>query len=215
MVILSLDDYYLPRAERARLGARVHPLLARRGPPGTHDQALLFDHVDRLLAGATDPLALPRFDKGRDDRDGAPRRVSTNGRPAAVLLEGWFVGTPPQPESALASPANALEAREDPDGAWRRYVHRAHTTFHAQFERRAAATWHLAPPGWNEILAWRWAQERERPGNCRGLPDAAAVEEFLHPFERIARFQFDRRADWADLVVKLDSAHRPRLQSPA
>src|SRR4051794_14728731 len=35
--ILSLDDLYLPRAERARLARDVHPLLATRGVPLTHD----------------------------------------------------------------------------------------------------------------------------------------------------------------------------------
>lgn len=37
---LSIDDLYLTRAERERLGREVHPLLATRGVPGTHDPAL-------------------------------------------------------------------------------------------------------------------------------------------------------------------------------
>ena len=39
-VALSLDDFYLERAERTRLGRSIHPLLAVRGPPGTHDLTL-------------------------------------------------------------------------------------------------------------------------------------------------------------------------------
>ncbi len=38
--VLSLDDYYLPRAERLALARRVHRLFETRGPPGTHDVAL-------------------------------------------------------------------------------------------------------------------------------------------------------------------------------
>src|SRR5690606_26489272 len=34
---LSIDDFYLTRAERQQLAATVHPLLATRGVPGTHD----------------------------------------------------------------------------------------------------------------------------------------------------------------------------------
>ncbi|RZJ79295.1 MAG: kinase, partial [Brevundimonas sp.] len=45
---LSLDDVYLTKAERADLAARVHPLFATRGPPGTHDLGLLHRLVDRL-----------------------------------------------------------------------------------------------------------------------------------------------------------------------
>src|SRR5436189_108160 len=39
-LVLSLDDLYLGKAARAELAAEVHPLLATRGPPGTHDVAL-------------------------------------------------------------------------------------------------------------------------------------------------------------------------------
>lgn len=37
---LSLDDLDLTRSERALLAATVHPLIATRGVPGTHDVAL-------------------------------------------------------------------------------------------------------------------------------------------------------------------------------
>src|SRR5690348_14070644 len=39
--ILALDDFYLTHAERAERARTVHPLLATRGVPGTHDIALL------------------------------------------------------------------------------------------------------------------------------------------------------------------------------
>src|SRR5210317_1835774 len=41
VVSLSLDDFYLSRLERQDLARSVHPLLATRGVPGTHDMALL------------------------------------------------------------------------------------------------------------------------------------------------------------------------------
>ena len=49
-IALSLDDFYLTRAAARELGASVHPLLATRGVPGTHDMALLNDTLDALLA---------------------------------------------------------------------------------------------------------------------------------------------------------------------
>ncbi|HEX4847424.1 MAG TPA: kinase, partial [Novosphingobium sp.] len=63
---LSLDDLYLTRAERIALGQSVHPLLATRGVPGTHDVALGLEVIAALERGKA--AALPRFDKGRDDR---------------------------------------------------------------------------------------------------------------------------------------------------
>ena len=37
---LSIDDLYFPKEAREKLAEDVHPLLATRGPPGTHDVAL-------------------------------------------------------------------------------------------------------------------------------------------------------------------------------
>src|SRR5690606_12103429 len=36
-VNLSIDDFYLTRARRRDLARDIHPLLATRGVPGTHD----------------------------------------------------------------------------------------------------------------------------------------------------------------------------------
>ncbi|WP_337244271.1 hypothetical protein [Luteimonas sp. gir] len=40
IAVLSLDDLYLDHRARQRLARTVHPLLATRGPPGTHEVAL-------------------------------------------------------------------------------------------------------------------------------------------------------------------------------
>jgi len=63
---LSLDDLYLTRAERQELAQDVHPLLATRGVPGTHDVALGLDTIAALERG--EAVRLPRFDKAVDDR---------------------------------------------------------------------------------------------------------------------------------------------------
>ena len=66
VAILSLDDLYLTAAERVRRAEVIHPLLATRGVPGTHDVDLGLRTIRALREGK--PLALPRFDKARDDR---------------------------------------------------------------------------------------------------------------------------------------------------
>ncbi|MGH8077260.1 MAG: kinase, partial [Lysobacter sp.] len=63
---LSIDDFYLGPRERQQLGHDVHPLLATRGPPGSHDVALACEVVDRLRDGK--PTRLPCFDKLADRR---------------------------------------------------------------------------------------------------------------------------------------------------
>src|SRR5690606_7494155 len=64
---LSLDDFYHTRKRRSQLGEEIHPLLRTRGVPGTHDIDLAVQTVNALLATHGD-LAVPRFDKARDDR---------------------------------------------------------------------------------------------------------------------------------------------------
>ena len=44
----SLHEVYLGRRERRELSRRVPPLLAQRGPPGTHDVALVGWTLDAL-----------------------------------------------------------------------------------------------------------------------------------------------------------------------
>ena len=51
VVPLSIDDFYLGRAERQRLGREVHPLRATRGAPGTHDVPLACAVLDALAEG--------------------------------------------------------------------------------------------------------------------------------------------------------------------
>src|SRR5690606_38677225 len=122
-VALSLDDFYLGRRERARLARAVHPLLATRGVPGTHDLALLHDTLDALaVATPNRPARLPRFDKGRDTRLPPSRWHRVARPPRLVVLEGWCVGLPPEPAIALRRPLNALERGQDRDGRWRAHV---------------------------------------------------------------------------------------------
>jgi len=86
---ISIDDYYLTQQDRVKLAASVHPLLRTRGVPGTHDIQWLRRTID--AHARREPLTLPRFDKGVDDRAGQ-KTVECE----FLVLEGWCVGVPPQ-----------------------------------------------------------------------------------------------------------------------
>ena len=100
VVVLSIDDLYLPHSGLAAL-ASEHPqntLLKGRGQPGTHDVQLGLGLLDALCE-ATKEVKLPSFDKslfnGEGDRLAAddPRNVSV--APPAVdiiIMEGWCLG---------------------------------------------------------------------------------------------------------------------------
>lgn len=206
--ILSLDDLYLTRAERRRLADDVHPLLATRGVPGTHDVALGAETIAAVIAG--EPALLPRFDKAADDR--AP--LSTWPRAPRdcrlLIFEGWCVGARPQPAASLAAPVNALEADEDPDGVWRRYVNAAlEAPYRALFDPIETLAL-MTAPDWPTVLRWRTEQEetlRRANDGGRGM-NAAQLARFVQHYERLTRHIWSEMPARADLCIQLDPARR-------
>ncbi|MDR0183067.1 kinase [Lysobacter arvi] len=208
VAVLSLDDLYFGRRERLRLARRVHPLLATRGPPGTHDVALGCDTLDALRAGA--PVALPRFDKLADTRL-PPSRWRRVGAVDLVLFEGWFLCTPPQDDAALRKPINAVERDEDVDGTWRRYCNDALARDYPALWSRIERLLFLQPPGFEVVPEWRWQQEQAMQAARRGSRGMgrAGVERFIALFERVSRQALRTLPGIADRTLRLDAQRRP------
>ena len=209
VVVLSIDDTYLNRPERLALARDVHPLLATRGPPGTHDTALACDTLDALAAGAA--VALPRFDKLGDRRLPAREWPRAAGADLAIL-EGWFNQVPPQPPDALAAPVNALERDADPDGRWRAWCNAALRDAYPPLWTRIDRALFLRPPGFEVVPGWRWEQEcalrAVRGAGATGM-DRAGVFRFVQHFERVSRQALRTLPDIADWTVRLDAQRRP------
>lgn len=206
-VVLSLDDLYLTRAERARLARRVHPLLATRGVPGTHDLALAFAAIAALERG--EPALLPRFDKARDERRPPEHWDTAPAGTRVLLLEGWCIGAAPQEASALAEPVNALEREQDPDLRWRSFVNRELERDYRTLFARIDLTVLLAAPGFEAVYGWRRQQEQELAGRTggsgAGLMDDAALARFIAHYERLTRHILAELPGRADLTVVLDA----------
>ena len=207
VVVLSIDDFYLGRRERLALGRRVHPLLATRGPPGSHDLHLALETLDGLRAGR--PVPLPRFDKIADRRLPPSRWPRAPAGVRAVVFEGWFHKVPPQGAADLATPINALERDEDRDGTWRAYCNEALDRYTPLWARLDHLTW-LRGPGFEVVPAWRWQQEQTlqaaHPG--RKAMDRDQVERFVLFFERTSRQAMRALPGIADQVVALDAERR-------
>ncbi|WP_454832030.1 kinase [Pseudoxanthomonas wuyuanensis] len=208
--VLSIDDFYLDKATRQRLARDVHPLLATRGPPGTHDVDSACATLDALKQGIA--TTLPRFDKLADDT--APRASwpRLDGAADLVIIEGWLLGTPAEDEAALAEPVNALERNEDPDGRWRRYCNDALRRDYPALWRRFDALWFLQPPGFEAVSQWRWQQEqqlaREQPG--KPAMDYGQVQRFIGFFERVSRQALRTLPGIADRTIRLDAQRHLR-----
>lgn len=205
---LSIDDFYLTRAERERLAREVHPLLATRGPAGTHDLPLALATLDALREGR--PAALPRFDKLADERLSEARWPRTAGRVDLVVFEGWFLKTPAEPDASLAAPLNALERDEDADGTWRHWCNAALARDYPALWQRIDALWFLRGPGFDVVPEWRWQQEQAlqaaepgRTGMRRG-----EVERFVQFYERTSRQALRSLPAIAERTLPLDRQRR-------
>lgn len=212
---LSLDDFYLPRAQREELARTTHPLLRTRGVPGTHDVELAQAVIDSLAT--SEPTPLPAFDKATDDRRPRNQWPLFNGPARIVILEGWCVGAAPQSAAALVEPVNALEREEDPDGRWRGYVNaQLAGPYRALFERLSPLVL-LQAPSFEVVYGWRREQEqklRERllleGGDTRRVLSDAAVSRFVSHYERLTRHILTEMPRRADHVISLDAQRRAR-----
>lgn len=214
VALFSLDDLYLTHAERQALARDIHPLLATRGVPGTHDMALGLGLVQALKrAGET---VLPAFDKARDDRRPRADWSRFEGPADVVLFEGWCVGARPQAPAALVAPVNDLERTRDPDGAWRGFVNAALAGSYQDLFGRIDMLVLLRAPGFEVVLDWRREQERKlRERLTRQGGDAGramtddGVAAFIAHYERLTRWVLDEMPGRADLVIGLDASRRP------
>lgn len=203
----SLDDVYHTRARREELSREVHPLLATRGVPGTHDLDLAHWLLDELeFAGPDHVVWLPRFDKLADER--APRDAwrPIAFPPSLVLVDGWCWGAAPSSNTSLLTSVNAREAQHDADGTWRRHVRDQLAGPYARLFARAHHFVRLDSPNWETTLEWRVQQQLE----LRGLAGPASIEErksltsFLELFERVARAPCSTAPDF---VLNLSADH--------
>lgn len=207
---LSIDDLYLSIEDRQKLADEVHPLLATRGPPGTHDVALGEKVLDALAKPQA--TAIPRFDKARDARMDSSHWDRFQGPADVILFEGWCVGARPQPLDALAQPVNALERDSDPDGRWRAYVNDALAGPYQHLFGRIGFLVFLAAPSFDVVAGWRKEQEAKLRARTEGSSHVMSdeqVDHFVQFYERLTRFMLAEMPSRVDAVVRLDANREP------
>lgn len=214
--VISLDDFYLSPAARAQLSADIHPLLATRGVPGTHDIPLALDTFSALKKlSAGQQLALPRFDKSTDDRVIKGEWPLITGPVDVAIFEGWCVGATKQSESALSEPINTLEANEDTDGLWRQYVNAQLTGPYQTLFRQIDALIVLNAPSFECVYQWRALQEeklakkRKATGlSTEKLMSDSELHRFIAHYERISRHCMNTLPQKADWLLHLGADHK-------
>ena len=204
IVVLSLDDFYLPASDRIGLSNDVHSLLRRRGMPGTHDVELLIETISVLREAKEDSeVRVPVFDKSMDDRLDESKWSVFEGRPDIILLEGWCVGLDSQSEDELVEPISDWESKNDPDGVWRRYVNQQLKDRYSQIFDDLDMLILLKAPTVETIFKWRREQE-EKLRQVGDAMDDAKLREFMMQFSRLTRHMYSTLPRLADILVEFE-----------
>ena len=214
---LSIDDFSLSRRSRQALASKVHPLLATRGVPGTHDVSLLLETLQQLTR-ANAAVVVPRFDKASDDRCPEPEWLAVSAPVDVVIVEGWCLGVPAQRGEALHRPVNKLEAAEDPDGSWRRYINRQiHEQYQALYD--LMDIWiMLQAPSFECVFQWRMEQEtrlaeslleqdKDIYRDTQVMTDTQ-LRRFIQHYQRLTEHALAELPDQVHYLFRLDDDRR-------
>ncbi len=207
---LSIDDIYKTKAERQAMAQEVHPLFATRGVPGTHDIELGYDLISALQhAGANDKTWITRFDKANDDRCRTEDYDVHQGPVDLVLLEGWCVGAVAQTDDALSKAINALEAEEDTERYWRRFVNQQLAEPYQKLFGLIDFLLMLKIPSFAKVYEWRGLQEQKlaASSNANVMSNDSLLRFIMH-YERLTRFMLDEMPSRADVVISLGADHK-------
>jgi len=221
LVGFSIDDLYKTHDERVRLGQKVHPLLATRGVPGTHDVELGISILHSLCNGDENTVTkIPVFDKSTDDR--CPESVWQEwvGPADIIVFEGWCVGALPQDEADLEAPINALERTEDPDGAWRKHVNEQLKGSYQALNEMLDVLLMLKVPSMDAVFEWRSLQEQklaerikyfsdtQQPTDHLRIMDELQIKRFIQHYERLTRHMLEEMPARANITMMLNQNHK-------
>ena len=207
--VLSLDDFYLGHEARLQLARDIHPLLATRGVPGTHDIAFLNETLDRLIdERKSNGTLIPRFDKSIDDRRPKAQWPAVDQRLDIIILEGWCLGAEPVDLVHLSDPINDLEKTEDADARWRKYVNQQLRTHYLPVFSRFDIWIMLKAPSFKSVFSWRLEQEQKlvfsKTAEGGSLMNSKQLLRFIQHYERITVDCLARLPEKVDFLYNLD-----------
>jgi len=210
-IALSIDDFYLTQQQRQTLAQTIHPLMATRGVPGTHDVILANETLQQLIAneGAT---LIPRFNKAIDDRYPQSEWDVVTAPMDIIVLEGWCLGAEAQAESDLLVAVNDLEVNEDAQGVWRNYVNQQLLNEYPPLFKRIDSWIMLQAPSFACVFKWRLEQEHKlrdklsKQGQLTDnkVMDDVAVGLFIKFYQRITECLLKVLPAKVDYLLALD-----------
>ncbi|WP_111977966.1 HAD-IIB family hydrolase [Algibacillus agarilyticus] len=208
-LVVSIDDLYLTKKERQTLADNIHPLLATRGVPGTHDVTLGAKIIKQLKnSTATDDFncAIPVFNKAIDDRADADQWQQITEQPDIIFLEGWCVNSQAVNDCELDTPLNQLEKDEDEYAIWRTWVNRQLRSVYPELFDLIDVNILMKAPSFEHVVDWRVKQEqrlKSLQGADAGMSNVE-IERFIQHFQRITETNLLTLSKKSDAILEID-----------
>ncbi len=212
VVVMSLDDFYYSSQDRQNLANTVHPLLATRGVPGTHDMTELTQVLTKLKARETG-FTIRKFNKATDEPYPESDWQVINQSADIVIVEGWCWGVSPQTKEQLKTPINELEYKYDTTGKWRNYVNQQLKDEYVSLYKEMDFWLALQAPSFDCVYKWRLEQEEKLKARNVGLENSkimssAEILNFTQYFQRLSVQACNTFKESADIICYLDSQRK-------
>ncbi len=209
VVSISLDDYYMSKAERDELGAAVHPLFTERGLPGTHNIAQAIADFHKLQQG--NPVIIPRFNKACDDLYAKVEWQFIETPVDIIIIEGWCIGVSAQHLDELQLPVNQFEFEQDPNGHFRQRVNHYLAADYQDFFAFITTLVYLDMGDFSRVERWRQQQEKSLIRRVGQGMSEVEVTAFIQKFERLTMHCQRTLTSRADVYIKLTSDHHMHI----
>nr|WP_285817653.1 kinase [Echinimonas agarilytica] len=220
-VVMSLDDFYFTQDKRNELAQQVHPLLATRGVPGTHDTQLL----QRVMSNLKSSLhtTIPRFNKAIDNPFPISEWTDITPPVDIIIVEGWCWGVRAQGANDITCPANSLEVQQDANAVWRNYVNDQLKTAYEPLYELVDIWLMLKAPAFSTVMQWRFEQEQklaarvqQTGGDSSKVMTQEQISEFISYFQRLTEHGLQQLPNHCHYVWdlrsdrRIQSLHRPK-----
>ncbi|WP_416305363.1 kinase [Neptunicella sp. SCSIO 80796] len=208
VVVLSLDDFYLSRNQRAELAMKVHPLLQTRGVPGTHDIKLVGILLHQM-AEAHSEVSIPRFSKAIDNPLSSVYWPVVTTPVDIVIFEGWCWGVTAQSTSELERSVNSLESEQDERRLWRNYVNQQLEAHYQPLYETMDYWLMLQAPSFDHVFQWRLEQEKKLAASTDAsahthIMSTRQICDFIQHYQRLTEHALETLPQRCDQVFKLD-----------
>jgi D-glycerate 3-kinase len=190
VVVMSLDDFYYSSKKRNAFALDIHPLLATRGVPGTHDIVKL-GHVLTQLKDKKTGFSIPKFNKATDEPFSEVEWDKIQKPADIIIVEGWCWGVNSQTPEQLKAPINELEHQHDKTGVWRNYVNQQLKLAYIPLYKKMDFWLALQAPSLDCVYQWRLEQEQKLKNRNIGLENSkimspAEILNFTQYFQRLS-----------------------------